>query len=80
MSIYDRLCDICSDPIPEARGVYIAPLRLFVHTGLPFVEDGPPCRDKVKAVEKDYAHSKRGRFRNRAEVWLLLGLDIDMTP
>ena len=66
MSSNERICDLCATYVPEREGLHHLAFRLFVHH--------EKCSDRIRAMEKDYSLSKRGRFRIRSEALALLNL------
>ena len=64
-SVNDRICFVCARPIPEREGLYCAWLRILIHS------EGD-CHAIVKALERNYSRSGRGRIRPRDQLLRML--------
>lgn len=68
MTAADRICDLDRAEVPYAEGLYVPTLKLFLHAR-------GRCHDALKVAERDYSHSKRGRWRTPKDVRRLLALE-----
>lgn len=67
MSIIDRKCDLCGINIPNREVFVHTRYRLFV-----CLFGAGSCADRIKAVERDYSKSRRGRSRTKPAALRLL--------
>jgi hypothetical protein len=62
--VRERICLVCRRPVAEGMGVRSYYPTFLAHQG--------ECIEKIKAVEKDYSRSRKGRKRSFWEMLALL--------
>jgi len=58
-AIRERICAVCFERVPEAKGIFHLYLGIIAHQG--------DCNDVVNSQEKDFSRSKRGRRKSAAQ-------------
>jgi hypothetical protein len=57
----DENCVVCRQPIPQPQRCYVAYLDRYVHSS-------GQCSQLLDDLDRDYSHSKRGRWRSKRAI------------